>query len=155
GTKNQPVTIPAHGSQSFVFGFNSAVPLLLNAMRLVYACDAASPAPTSPGVNTVDLLFSATPVPDIIVQAVTASGDGIVTAPLSQNGRGAFAVATPNVGPSGTLTVSTDTAGATLPVTPLVCPSDPITAACLQPEAPSVDLFLAAGAIPTFSIFVA
>lgn len=154
GTKNQAVTIPANGSQSYVLGFNSNTPLQLLAMPLVYTCDGASPAPTSPGVNTIDLVFSSTDIPDIIALAATATNDGILNIPFSQGQRGAFAVATANVGIGGALTVTVDTGGATLPVTPLVCPSNPQTAACLQPEAASTQVTIAAGATPTFSVFV-
>ena len=52
------------------------------------------------------------------------------------------------------LTVSADTGAATLPVSILLCPTDPSTGQCLQPMAPSVPVTIAAGATPTFSVFV-
>jgi len=58
------------------------------------------------------------------------------------------------LGQCGTLTVSTDTGDATLPVMSLVCPSDPVTGVCLQPEAASAQITTHARRDPTFSVFV-
>ena len=72
---------------------------------------------------------------------------------LAVRGQTMFAVATVNVGITGSITVSADTGGAVLPVTLTVCQTTG-GGACMAPPAPSVTLSIANGATPTFSIFV-
>ncbi|MGB8843076.1 MAG: hypothetical protein WCC64_18630, partial [Aliidongia sp.] len=55
---------------------------------------------------------------------------------------------------SGDLTVTADTGAASLPVSILLCPTDPTTGQCQAPMAPSLPVTIAAGATPTFSVFV-
>ena len=154
GTINTPATIAAGGSQSFVLAFKASAPFSEQNQQLVYQCAGATQAPNTPGVNTIDLLFSATPVPDIIAQSATLSGDGIVTVPPSQDQlRSAFAVATSNVGIAAPIVVSVDTGGASLPLTAVVCQSNPANAQCLQPAKQSTQVNFAAGATLTFSVF--
>jgi hypothetical protein len=121
-------------------------------MTLDFACAGAAPAAIIPGVDTVDLTFSSTPIADIIALAATATNNGIVEVP--NGGAGAFAVATDNLGASAPLTVSVDTGAATLPVTATICPSNPSTGACLSAPAASFPLTIAGGTTPTFSIFI-
>ncbi|MEI9987418.1 MAG: hypothetical protein WDN69_32320 [Aliidongia sp.] len=154
GSPNTPVSIAANGSQSFVLSFTSTAAVSAPGLALVFSCSGQEPVGTIPGVNTVDLLFSSTPIPDVIALAATASGNGILTVPQSTNGAGAFAVASANVGSAGTLTVSADTGSATLPLVANVCQTDSTTGACMAAPAASVSVSDAAGATPTFSVFV-
>jgi YVTN family beta-propeller protein len=154
GQPNQPVTIAGNGSQTFVLSVSSTAALSLPADPLLFLCDGLLPAPVISGVNTADLLFSATPIADVVALAATASNDGVVTVPQSQNADGAFALASVNVGATDTLTVSADTGTATLPVSVTLCQTDPSTSQCLAPPAPTVTLSDAANATPTFSFFV-
>jgi hypothetical protein len=124
------------------------------AQTILFQCDGVSPAPVAAGVDTIDLAFYASPVADIIAESATASGDGIVNVPLSGSGRGAFALATDNVGVTGTLTVSADTGAATLPLALTLCPTNPVTGQCLSTPATSATLAFGGGATATFSIFV-
>ena len=149
GSPDQPVTIPAGGIQTFVLSFASTGALTEVALPLLFACNGAVPAPSVTGVNTIDLLFSATPIADVIALAATATNDGTVHL---ANGVGAFAVATDNVGSDGTLTVSVDTGSATLPVSLSICQTTSV-GQCLAPPAASVPVDFAAGATPTFSVF--
>ena len=112
-----------------------------------------NPASIIPGLNT--LLFSAsnTPVPDIVALAATTSNDGILNIP-GANGAGAFAVATVNVGASGSITASADTGGASIPVNIFICQTNPGTGACLAAPGTSVTTTINANATPTFGIFV-
>jgi YVTN family beta-propeller protein len=152
GTPNTPVAIPGHGSQSFVLAFQSSDALSDPGQPLTITCDGVPPAPIVTGVNTVDLGFSATPTEDIIALAATAPQSGTVSMPVS--GSGAFAVATYNAGVTGTLTVSADTGNAILPLTALLCPTDPSSGQCLAPPAVSFQQSFAANATPTFSVFL-
>ena len=70
-------------------------------------------------------------------------------------GTGVFAVASVNVGTSGNITVSADTAGVTLPVAVSLCQTNASTGICLAPPAPTVSATINAGATPTFAVFVA
>jgi hypothetical protein len=151
GTPNTPVTIAASGSQSFVLSFMSTAALSAPGLALVFDCSGQQPVASIPGVNTVDLLFSATPVADVIALAATATPGLTLSLPVS--GAGAFAVATDNAGAAATLTVSADTDGAGLPLTLDICQTDPTTAACLAAPAPTVALDDTAGSTPTFSVF--
>ena len=154
GQPNQPVTIPGHdGAQTFVLAFQSSAAQLLSAQPVGFNCDGTPPAPAATGIDTVDLDFTTGPVTDIIALAATASNNGIVTVPYSQSGYGAFALATVNAGAAGSLTVSADTGGFTLPVGMSICATNAATAQCLAPPAASVPVTIAAGATPTFSVF--
>jgi DNA-binding beta-propeller fold protein YncE len=156
GMPNTPVTIPAAlpGSvspQSFVLFFDSSNAFAETGQPFEFACDGVAPVPVIPGVNTADLIFSATPVPDVIALAATAQSDGIVHVPLAS--AGAFAVASINIGITATVTAALDTGGATLPLTATICRTD-TGGQCLAPPAGSVSLAYATNATPTFSIFV-
>jgi YVTN family beta-propeller protein len=154
GSPDTPVTIDAGGYQTYVLTFQSSSALQLDALPLQFGCDAVTPAPVTPGVNTVDLLFSPVPVADIIALAATASGNGVVTVPFSQNGAAAFAVASVNAGSGANLTLSTDTGDATLPITVSLCETNPSTGQCLAPPSATLALSFAPNATPTFSFFV-
>ncbi len=156
GSLNTPVTIPGNdGSQSFVVAFQGTAVVDAPGLPLNFSCQQQNTlvaAPTFPGVDTVDLFISSTPVADVIVLAATASNDGIVH--LS-NGSGYFAIATDNIGAAAALTAVTDFNGATLPASATLCPSNPITAGCLTPPTSSVAIAnFATGATPTFSVFL-
>ena len=151
GQKDTPVTLPAGGSQSFLLSFDAATSFDQPGLPLIFACDEVPVAASVPGLNTVDLLYSATPVADIIALAATVT-PGVVQVPTG--GSAAFAVASDNAGADGTLTVSADTGSAALPLTLALCQTNPSNGACLAPPAASLSLDIPAGATPTFSVFV-
>jgi sugar lactone lactonase YvrE len=155
GTANQPTSIAANTAQSFLLTFGSTSALSVLGLAPVFDCAGVQPALLVPGVDTLDLTFSATPVADIIALVATSGQNGIVTVPFTQKQPGAFALATVNVGTTEALTVAADTGSATLPISILLCETDPATGACLQPMSGSVPITFAAGATPTFSVFVA
>ena len=115
GFPNAPVNIAAGATQSYVFALTPSAPIAPADVQLDFDCTNINPASIIPGLNT--LLFSAsnTPVPDIVALVATLTNDGIVNVP-GANGTGVFAVATVNVGSSGSITASADTGSATLPV---------------------------------------
>jgi hypothetical protein len=121
-------------------------------MPLDFDCLGAAPAAVAPGVDTIDLAMSSTPVADIIALAATVTGNGIVQIPL--NGAAAFAVASANVGVAAPITVSVDTGSASLPLSATICQSNPGTGQCLAAPSTSVSLDDTAGATPTFSVFL-
>ncbi|MEI9987496.1 MAG: hypothetical protein WDN69_32770 [Aliidongia sp.] len=131
-------------------GFQSSEAVNVTALPLFFDCDSTVPATSIAGVNTVDLVFSTTPIADIVALAATASNDGTVHV---AGGAGAFAVATVDVGAAATLTASTDTGDATLPASITLCQTA-ASGQCLSPPAAAVPIAFTANATPTFSIFV-
>jgi len=153
GSPDTPVDIAADVAQSFVISLTPIAPITPVDVQFNYNCTNSSPAPVNVGLNT--LLFSAslTPVPDIVALAATLNNDGIVNIP-GATGTGVFAVATVNVGASGSITASADTGSASLPVNISLCQTDPATAQCISAIGPSVSTQINANATPTFAIFV-
>jgi DNA-binding beta-propeller fold protein YncE len=154
GSANTPAIIAGNGAQNFLLTFQSAAAFQATAMPLLYSCTGSQPAPGTPGVNTVDLLFSTTPIPDVIALAATASNNGIVTIPFSTGGAAAFAAASIDVGSAGTLTVAADTGAATLPLVATVCATNASTGACLSAPAASFQQSFQSNGAQTFSVFL-
>ena len=152
GSPNTPVSIAGNnGLQTFLLSFTDSTAVTAPGLALNFSCSGTTSVATIPGVNTVDLLFSTTPVTDIIALAAVATNNGIVSMPVG--GAGAFAVATINAGAAGTITASTDTNGASLPVSVSLCQTN-ASAQCMGAPSSTVTLSDAAGATPTFSVFV-
>ena len=154
GTPDTPAAIAGNnGLQTFLVSLAGTEPVSAAAMPLDFTCLGAAPAAVVGGVDTVDLVMATGPVPDIIALAATPAGNGVVEAPTG--GIGVFAVASDNVGVGGSLIVSVDTGAASLPLAATICPSNPSTGQCLTTPAAALPLTIAAGATPTFSVFVA
>lgn len=153
GTPDTPIDINAGGAQTFLFAFTPTTAFNLTDVELRFDCTNSEPAPTTVGLNTLLLSASSAPVADIIALAATPTGDGIVGLPGSL-GTNAFAVATANVGSSGTITATADTGSTILPLVLFICESNSATGECLSPPAANVTTTVSAGATPTFSIFV-
>jgi len=152
GTVNTPVTIAAGASQTFVLSFTPNAAFGTQDELLGYSCSKTDAAATILGVNTLLLSASATPVADLI--ALVASTDPGILDVSSAGTSGAFAVATANIGAAATITATTVTGSANLPVTITLCETNPTTSACLAPPAASVTTSIASGAAPTFGVFV-
>ena len=153
GQPNTPVDIPPGGTKSFVVAFRPTRSLLTKDVRLRFGCENSLAAKSVVGLNTVLLSASNTAVPDIVALAATTTNDGIVNV-AGSTGTGAFAVATVNVGATGTITASADTGGLALPVNISLCQTNPTTGQCISAVGPSVTTQINANATPTFGIFV-
>jgi hypothetical protein len=153
GFPNATANIAAGAAQSFVFALTPTAPFPPTEVQFSFNCANSDPAPINVGLNTLLLSASATPVPDIVALAATTTNDGIVNVP-GTNGTGAFAVATVNVGASGSITASADTGNATLPVNIFLCQTNPTTGQCISAIGPSVTTTINANTTPTFGIFV-
>jgi len=153
GSPNTPVNIPPGAAQSFVFSLRPNSPIAPTDVQFSFDCSNTNPAAVNTGLNT--LLFSAsnTLVQDIVALAATTTNDGIVNI-SGTNGVGAFAVATVNVGASGSITVSADTGSAFLPLNVSLCQTNPATGQCISALSSSVTTQIIANATPTFGIFV-
>jgi len=152
GTANTPVSIPAGGSQSFVFALTANAAFPPTTVTLGFECTYADTAAVEPGLDTLLLSASTTPVPDVVALVATASNDGILHI-SGTNGVGAFAVATINLGAGSAITASANTAGASLPLTLAICETNPTTGQCLAAAGPSVTATIGANQTPTFAIF--
>ena len=154
GTPNTPVNLGAGTAQSFVISFTPTVPLDPTDVALGFVCSTSLGAPVTPGVNTLLLSASATPVPDVVALAATESNDGILHIP-GNSGSNAFAVATVNLGASAMITAAVNTGAVSLPLAISICQTDPTTGQCLAAAGPSAATVITGGATPTFGIFVA
>jgi YVTN family beta-propeller protein len=153
GSPNTPVDIAAGAAQSFVISLTPTAAIAPTDVRLSFGCSNTNPAPISAGLNTLLFSASTTPIPDIVALAATLNNDGIVNVP-GTTGTGAFAVATVNVGASGSITASADTGAASLPVNIFLCQTDPATGQCISAIGSTVTTAINANATPTFGIFV-
>jgi hypothetical protein len=154
GTPNTPVTIAGNdGIQTFLVSLQGSSAFVAPGMPLDFACAGAAPAEIITGVDTVDLVMSSTPIADIIALSAVVTNNGI--AELPEGGAGAFAVASINIGVTTPITVSVDTGTATLPITALICQTNPSNGQCLAAPAGSVSLSFVGGLTPTFSVFLA
>ena len=153
GTPNTPIDIPAGQRQTFVIGLTPTAAFV--PIDVVFTFAGTNTAPVDPltGINTLRLSASTTPVPDIVAQAATLNGDGVVVIP-GINGTGVFSVATANQGASGNITVSADTGGGGASVSIVLCQTNPATGACTSAVGTSVTTLINAGDTPTFGVFV-
>ena len=151
GTANTPATIAGNGGfQTFVLSFADANPLAEQTVPLDFDCSGVESAALVTGVNTMDLGFSSSPVPDVIALSATATNDETVHL---ANDIGAFALASEDVGAAGALTLETDTGSATLPVSVSLCQTNS-AGQCQAAPAASLPVSFDAGSAPTFSVFV-
>jgi len=153
GTPNTPVMIFPGTFQTFLVAYTLNAPFTPVNAVLGFFCANLAAASTLPGVNTLLLSASSTPVPDVVALAATSSNDGVVHL-VGASRVGAFAVATVNIGAASSITVTADTGSTTLPVTLGLCETSPATGACLRSAAASVTTTIGVGATPTFAIFV-
>ena len=152
GMPDTRVDIEPEGSQNFVFAFTPTAPISPTDVQLSYDCSNSEQAPVTSGVNTLLLSASNDPVPDIVALASTPSSDGILNLP-GVNGSSAFSVAATNFGSADMITASAVPSMA-LPISLLICETNPATAACISGPASSVASTVDTGATPTYSIFV-
>jgi hypothetical protein len=153
GMPNSPMNMSMGGSQTFMFAFTPTSPMDPTDMAMTFSCTNTAPAEIHPGLNTLLISASMTPVPDMVALAATLGNDGIVNVP-GLNGTGVFAVATVNMGIDGMITASAKTSGAGMPVSLRMCQTNPVTGQCISAVEPTVIVQVDAGATPTFAIFV-
>jgi virginiamycin B lyase len=152
GSLDQSVTIGGNGSQSFVLGFTTNAPTTTFNQLLIFGCGGVTPVSPITGVNTVNLLFSPTPVPDVIALAATVD-PGYVDIP-STTGAGEFAVATINLGIDATIAIAANTGAANLPVALTICQTNSSSGLCVAPPTTTVTTDIQPNATPTFGVFV-
>jgi len=153
GTPNTAVHIGAGAARTFVFSLKPTAPIAPTDVQFVFGCSNAGAAASTTGVNTLQFLGSASPVPDIVMLSATPPPDpGIVNVP-GATGTGFFVVATVNVGVGGSIRLSANTGGVALPVILSICETNSATGECLAPPTDSVTRTIGANATPTFAVF--
>ena len=150
GSPNQPVPITAGGSQSFVIAFAPNAAFSPTDVALGFDCSGFNAAPSNPGLNTLLLSASSSPVPDIVALTATVKNDGTLHATSPQS---PFAVATVNLGASASITATANTGAQSLPLNIGICQTNPATGACLAAIGSSVTTTINANSTPTFGIF--
>jgi phospholipase/lecithinase/hemolysin len=155
GTTNAPVTIPAGGAQSFVIAFTPTTAAMSSRdVRFAFVCANTPTAVPLTGINTLQLTFDDNPVPDLIMIGGTPSGDGYARTG-GPSGTGVLAASAVNIGAAGTMTVSARKLNAQMPLNIFICQTNPATAQCLAPPAPTVTLSVGSNQTTTWSVFLA
>ena len=149
GTPNTPVDIAPGDVQTFALFMDPTAAFAPIQIALSFDCTNTAPAAVITGLNTLLVASGAGPVPDIIALAA-AGPTGIVDIP-GTNATGVFAVATVNAGVTGDINVSANGAAG---VALQLCETNPTTGVCISAIGPTVATTIAAGATPTFGIFV-
>jgi len=152
GTQNVPLDIPAGQLQTYLIALTPTTAFAPIDVAFTFAAEnTTAPATPLTGINTLLLASSFSATPDIV--ALAAASGGIVDIP-GPTGTGVFAVATVNVGATGTITASGDTGAVALPVIVNLCETNPVTGLCVSAVGPTVVTQIDAGETPTFGIFV-
>ncbi len=152
GAPNTPVFLDGQQGQSYLVAFRPFNVIAPTDVEFDASSFNAAPIAAIPGVNTLKLRVSATPVIDLIALAATLNNDGYVDVP-GATGTGVFSVASTNIGIDGQVSVHAKTGAAALPVTLSLCQTDSL-GNCLAAPASQVDLSVNNGGTPTFGVFV-
>ncbi|MCB1647521.1 MAG: hypothetical protein KDI36_18810 [Pseudomonadales bacterium] len=159
GEANTPVNIAPGAYQTYLISVTPVAELSPQEVSFSFKCTNSPAAGTTTGLNTLLLSASSVQPPDIVALAATVKDPGIINLPdVTGSGFDVFSVATVNVGSTGSVTVAADTGSTTLDLLLLLCQTDPVTAACINPTVPSsapVTTEIAAGTTPTFAFFIA
>jgi len=154
GTINTPATVLAGASQRFLVSF-TATAAFEGRVRFRFTCDNATPF-VFEDVNDLFLTASMGSPPDLIAIFATPSGDGVLRV-SEAGGIVAAGGAVVNIGSAG--------ADAMVDVRPTfgdfdeglgvvlsICETNPVTAACLAPPAPSI-MMSVGPMVKTYSVF--
>lgn len=153
GTPNTRVSIGAGASQSFVFSYTAGGPLAPVDALFAFGCAGVDAVVPVVGLNSLRLTFDANPVPDMIAVGLTPSNDGYAHM-TTNGGTGLFVIATANIGAAGTLTARVRLSNSSLPVTALVCETNPQTAVCKAPPSATVTRSVATNENATWAAFL-
>jgi len=118
GTINQPIDIAAGTVQNFLVELTGSSAITGRDIGFDFICDTVA-APLYPGVNSMRITISDTPLPDLIPIAVTLSGDGVMRI-ADAGGASAFGTAVINIGAAGDIRVRADGGEYVWPVNLLV-----------------------------------
>ncbi|GEM_PF-755340 len=147
GAVNAPFSLTPGQARHFLLTFTPTAAMSSN-LRLVFDCANTSPAPTTLGLNSFNLVATPAAGADVIAIAVTATNDGILRVPQTSGGANAVAMAGVNIGPTRTVearlsTVAIGASTAPVPIGLTLCRTNPSTGACLSPPTASPISFTA------------
>lgn len=151
GPANPIVTIPPGGLKTFVGAVTPSATFPTSDVLIDVFGTNTAPLVTLVGVNTEQIGSFTALKPDIVGLVVTNPNTGILSVPAL--GSAAFAVAALNAGEAGEITVSTNTGGASLPVTIALCQTDPVTGHCISEILPTLTIPIEARGTPSFGVF--
>jgi len=147
GPQNTPVDIPSAGGQrTFVIGITPTAAFDPTDLQLSFDCANSVPARSFIGLNTLALSASVEPVPDIVALVT----DTNLRFPMGGSANAAVAIA--NVGSAGEIAVSLDSGSSDLPIGFLICRTNSMTGACLEPLAEESLVQLGANETASFMI---
>jgi hypothetical protein len=118
-----------------------------------FSCANANVAPSNVGINTLLLSASTNPVPDAIAIGLTPSNDGYAHTG-GPHGTGLFVISSINIGATATLTAKAVPSNPNMPLTTVVCQTDPNTGTCLHPPAPTASVAIDQNQSTTWSAFL-
>lgn len=164
GQPDAPYELAPGELKSFVGSFMSETAFPTQDMHLLVECENSDPAPLVPGLSSFSMGVGVGQPADIVALAATLLGDGIVRVDGDGAGIGTFAVATSNVGGTGTITVRV---GSTLiglggpPIGDLsltldlsICMTDANSGLCLADPQPELEFTTLPDENLSFAIFV-
>jgi hypothetical protein len=133
---NTAIDIPAPvsgqvSSQTFVFAIKPSASFAATDVRLNYTCNGSHTVTQLLGINTLLLSAADNPVPDHIAVGLTPSNDAIVRIP-GVGSTNIFVIASTNIGIASTTTARVRFSDVTMPVTALICETDPTSGQCKQ-----------------------
>lgn len=150
GTKNTPFDIAAGTSRNMVLELSATEDVPGRDLGFAFICDETK-ARNFPGVNTVRLNISPSPLPDLIPILASLSGDGVMR--INQpGGTSAIAASVVNIGAQGDVRLRADGGEYIWPVTYSLCETNS-AGACFAAPASTLDVSFAPDQIRTFSLF--
>jgi uncharacterized repeat protein (TIGR03803 family) len=153
GSPNTPVAIGAGKAQTYLVAFAATSPLAPTNVVLGFGCATGGAVAPIVGVNTLLMTFGATPVPDMIAVGLTPSNDGYAHTG-GPSGTGLFVIASTNIGTSAALTARVRVSDPTLPLSPVLCQTNPSNGQCLSPPAKTVTATVNNNQNTTWSAFL-
>jgi hypothetical protein len=153
GTPYTPVDIAPGSAQTFLIEFTPSAahpPIQLDS---IFFCANANVAPINPDINTLLVSADVNPVPDAIAVGLTPSNDGYAHTGGSP-GTGVFVISSTNIGVAGTLTAQAVPSNQTMPLSTVVCQTNPNTGQCLHPPAPTASATINQNQSTTWSAFL-
>ncbi len=147
GAVNAPFSLTPGQARHFLLTFTPTVEMSSN-MLMRFQCIDTLAAPYAYGLNSFNLVATPAAGADVIAIAVTATNDGILRVPQRTGGIAAAAMAGVNIGPTRTVearlsTVAIGAFGTPLPLSLMLCRTNPSTGACLSPPTTSPISFTA------------
>lgn len=150
GVPNTPADIVPGGSQSFFLQLSPLSIFPSMEIPVQFSCSNTDPAARFSGINTVLLASVDEPSPDVVAITLAATGDGIAHFPDS-DGAVAIAMATVNVGSTGTVIVSAVSNTPEQSVQVSMCQTNPTDGACLSGLTSEIEVEMAENQTMTFT----